>query len=413
MANWHKDYNPEKLAKLIDEAATIAQDGSVSYSGFAIDEYRVLLGGMIELNKQVPDNVKKRILTKACFKSPEGKITKDNLLKSINTLESEYLSQPIIEFRLFTGISLSRDINVPIHRINGANISINRKLSKKMKNQRTQSLESARRSIIGSYPRSYADVLVTVKAKSPHEAAQRALDSLDFMRGMWNFSKNRGKATRLTFSARKKPVNSILLAPIHTLHLQDGSPASETWWYEPSYSEPTELFTRQAEFDEILKFTQSFRKHLSRSNYKSELITITLRYARALDTQDLNDAYLKLWGILETLTGTGLGNTTYKEAIRRAAFIVPHRDYDYSLQVLTYLKDFRNKFVHAGSESDEIESLLFLLKRYVEILLEFHLGNSFRFKSIVDACNFMDMPNDKKILNERIKVLSFAKKFIS
>ena len=413
MANWHKDYNPEKLVKLIDEAAIVAQDGSVSYSGFGIDEYRILLGGMLELNKHVPDIEKKRIRIKACFNAPDGKITKDNLLKYINKLESEYLSQPIIEFRLLTGISLSRHINVPLHRINGASISINPKLSKRMMSQRAQSLESAKRSIIGSYPHSYADVLVTVKARSPHEAAQSALDSLDFLRGMWNFSENRRLITRNSYSGKQKPVNSILLAPIHTLHLQDGSPASESWWYEPNYLEPTALFTRQAEFDEVLKFTQSFRKHLSRSHYQSELIAITLRYARALDTRDLNDAFLKLWGVLETLTGTGLGNTTYKEVVRRAAFIVPHRDYDYSLQVLTYLKDFRNKFVHAGSESDEIESLLFLLKRYVEFLLEFHLGNGFRFKSIIDACEFMDLPSGKKILNQRIKVLNFAKKFVS
>ncbi len=413
MANWRDNYKPEKLVEFINEAAIIAQDGSVSYSGFAIDEYRVLLGGMLELNKQVPDIEKKRILTKACFKTPDGKITKDNLLKCINKLESEYLSQPIIEFRLLTGISLSRDIKVPLHRINGSSISINPKLTKRMNSRRAQSLEMAKRSIIGSYPRLYADVLVTVKARSTYEAGQSALDSLDFLRGMWNFCENRRLHTRKSYSAKQKPVNSILLAPIHTLHLQDGSPASESWWYEPSYLEPTALFTRQAEFDEILKFTQSFRKHLGRSSYQSELIAITLRYARALDTRDLNDAFLKLWGVLETLTGTGLGNTTYKEAIRRAAFIVPHHDYDYSLQVLTYLKDFRNKFVHAGSESDEIESLLFLLKRYVEILLEFHLGNSFRFNSIVDACNFMDMPNDKKILNERMKILNFARKFVS
>ena len=412
MANWHKDYKPEKLVQLIDEAAIIAQDGSVSYSGFAIDEYRILLGGMLELNKQVRDTEKKRILIKACFNASDGKITKDNLLKYINKLESEFLSKPIIEFRLLTGISLSRDIKVPLHRINGANISINPKLSKRMMSHRAQSLEFAKHSIIGNYPRSYADVLVTVKARSPHEAAQSALDSLDFLRGMWNFSENRRQLTRNSFSGKQEPVNSILLAPIHTLHLRDGSPASESWWYEPNYLEPTKLFTRQAEFNEILQFTQSFRKYLSRSHYQSELIAITLRYARALDTRDLNDAFLKLWGILETLTGTGLGNTTYKEAIRRAALIVQHRDYDYSLQVLTYLKDFRNKFVHAGSESDEIESLLFLLKRYVEILLEFHLGNGFRFKSIVDACNFMDMPNDKKVLNERMRVLNFAKKFL-
>lgn len=413
MANWHKDYNSEKLVKLIDEAATIAQDGSTSYSGFKINEYWILLGGMLELNKQVPDTVKKRIIRKVCFDVPNGKITKDSLLEYINKLESEYLSQPIIEFRLLTGISLSRQINVPLHRINGASISINPKLSKRMMRQRAQSLESAKYSITGSYPQSYANVSVTVKARSPYEAAQSALDSLDFLRGMWNFSENRRLLTRNSYSAKQKSVNSILLAPIHTLHLQDGSPALESWWYDPSYLESVAPFTRQAVFDEILKFTQSFRKHLSRSHYQPDLIAITLRYARALDTRDLNDAFLKLWGVLETLTGTGLGNTTYKEAIRRAAFIVPYNDYDYSLQTLTYLKDYRNKFVHAGSESDEIESLLFLLKKYVEILLEFHLANSFGFKSIVDACNFMDMPNDKKILSERIKVLNLAKKFVS
>ncbi len=161
----------------------------------------------------------------------------------------------------------------------------------------------------------------------------------------------------------------------------------------------------------MLKFTAKFRAHLHRSAYEPDLIIATLRYVRALDSRDWNDAFLRLWAVLEFLTGTK--GESYKVTIRRAAFIFTQADYSY--QILSYLMEYRNSsvHVHGGSESDEVEALLYLLKHYVEGLLNFHVRGRFRFESMADASEFMDLPNSEPLLDERIKRLKLAKKFVA
>ena len=87
-------------------------------------------------------------------------------------------------------------------------------------------------------------------------------------------------------------------------------------------------------------------------------------------------------------------------------------DRERSQLVLSNLTSHRNRFVHVGSETDDIESLVFQLKRYVDALLLFHLGNRFGFKSRSEAAQFMDQPPDRIELELRAKRLQQAMRFI-
>ena len=79
---------------------------------------------------------------------------------------------------------------------------------------------------------------------------------------------------------------------------------------------------------------------------------------RALDSADLNGAFLRLWSLLEHLTDST--HEPYKVATRRAAFMFADRER--SQLVLSNLTNYRNRFVHVGSETGDIESLVFQLK---------------------------------------------------
>lgn len=295
MSTWRNGCDPSQLAQRIEQAKTISADGRVSYSGFEHAEHLVLLGGMLDLNKQIPDIEKRRILNKATFNvGAKGVVTPDSLRHHASNLESEYFRKPITDFRLLTGVSIERAIEMPIFRINGGSISINPKLSKTTSRHRAALLADARGSIAGDPPANYSSVSVAVRARSPFEAAQKALDNLDLLRGIWNFWENRGNSSRRSFGTRE-PVNSIVLAPIHTLHQRDGSPACESWWYEPSYVKPIQPFADKSRIENMLKYTADFRCYLRCSGYKLDIIAAIIRYVRVLDSRDLNDAFLRLW----------------------------------------------------------------------------------------------------------------------
>jgi hypothetical protein len=147
---------------------------------------------------------------------------------------------------------------------------------------------------------------------------------------------------------------------------------------------------------------------LKKCKYSSEIEEAIVNYTGALDLTNYENAFLRLWSILEHLTNTGYDS--YKVTIRRASFLFEEEEY--TRQVLKHLKDYRNRSVHLGTRDRNIETFLFQLKEYIEALLSFHLANKFRFNSIAEAGEFMDLPTDRKTLDSKIKMMIYAKDYL-
>lgn len=409
MASWLKEYDPELISHRIEEVKIISNEGAVTFKGFEHSEHVVLLNSMAKLDDEVPETEKRRIINQATFKAGEkGLITAKSLLREVNTLEKKYLSTDKKKFQLITSISISPICKFPKVYIDGSCIIVHAHLNKVSQYSRSHKINEAQHSITNDFPSNYAIVTVSVSARSSADAADKALDRLDVIRGIWNLRHNRETDMRIS-SGSRSPVNSIILGPIHTLHDYNGKLATDSWWYEPQYQGQIQPFIDNAMAENMYKYMVKFRSHLKKSNYESDISTAVVRYVRALDSRDWDDSFLKLWGVLEFLTGTL--NDNYKVTIRRASYMFA--DKEYAHQVLSHLRDYRNKSIHAGSSSNFIESLIFQLKRYVEFLIEFHVSNQFRFMSIVEAAEFMSSPSDMASINRKIKILQYAQHFRS
>ena len=247
-----------------------------------------------------------------------------------------------------------------------------------------------------------------MSARTPFEAAEMALNGIDLMRASWNLAINRGKIWRYS-SGSPSPVNEIRLSPFHTVHDSTGTLATETYWYDPGYAKPASLYSDKPQFSGLQEFAKKIRVKLAQLPYRQDIESALIRYVRALDSADLNDTFLRLWSLLEYLTDSG--HDPYKVAIRRAVFMF--KDRERAQLVLTHLTQHRNRFVHAGSDSNEIESLVFLLKRHVDSLMLFHLVNSFGFTTRGEAAKFMDLPPNRDEIDLRIRRLRSARKFVS
>jgi hypothetical protein len=408
MAKLRKGSHLDEVANRLEAAKDRSVPGKAAFFGFEHSELVIVLGGMIEFAPAIPELERQKILSKATFEAgAKGKITPTLLLQSCHKQEAEYLRRPLTAFRLLTGVSLASVHKLPSIRIASSTIIFNPK-AQVARQHRARLYNHAKLSLGFDLPTQYMDVSVTVKARSPFEGAQRALDAIDLARATWNLALNRGKDWR-TSSGRPRPVNDILLCPFHTMHNEDGSLATESWWYDPGYSGPAQQFTDRTKIDGLFTFSTKLRKRLSQSAYSDELANSLVRYVRALDSADLNDAYLRLWSLLEFLTDSTFD--PYKVAVRRAAFMFAERDY--SVEVLTHLMNHRNRLVHAGTDTAEIESLVYLLKRYVDALLMFHIGNLLKFESRASAALFMALPPSKSQIDERIRKLRSARRFVT
>jgi hypothetical protein len=408
MANLRKDARLEEVASRLEAARDGSVPGKGAFRGFEYSELVIVLGGLMEFAPEIPEVERQRILSQATFQAAAiGEITPAQLLLCCQMQEAEYLRKPLVDYRLLTGISLTSASKLPSLRIESTTISFGAH-GPTAGRHRSLLYDDAKYSLGFELPTQYTDVTVKLKSRSPFEGAQVALDALDLARATWNLALNRGKEWRRS-SGRPLAVNEILLCPFHSMHNDDGSLATSSWWYDPGYGKPTKSLFDKGQISSFLAFSKKLRRRLNQSNYRDELVDALLRYVRALDSSDMNDAFLRLWSLLEFLTNSS--HDPYKVAIRRAAFMFAEREY--SGQVLTHLMNHRNRFVHASKDTSEIESLLFLLKRYVEALLTFHIGNTFKFESRASAALFMDLPPNRSQLDARLRMLQNARKFIS
>lgn len=304
MASWKNNYDPALIADLIESSKKITKDGNISFEGFGFSEYMVVLPSMIDWNSIIPNIEKNRIIRRATYKSGEnGEINTESLITHINRLEREYIKKSPTKFKLITGISISKTCDLPHTRIDGSTIVLNPKINNKIRNEREKTISKALKSFSAPLPTNYSHISVSVNARSKAEAADLALDRLDFIRGLWNLSKNRGNTFRMSFGQRK-PINSLVLFPVHTLHKPKGGLITDSYWWEPQYQGEIRKFSKQSDLDKMHNYMKSFRSKLMKCNYKTKIESAIIRYVRALDSLHWENSFLHLWGILESLTNT-------------------------------------------------------------------------------------------------------------
>lgn len=408
MVSRRKETDLAGLALRAERAKAEGDPTGFMSDGLFYSDFAIILGGCVEFDARIPETERKRIIEKVAHDPLLARpITAESLLKECSRLERDYLSRPEISYRLLTEISLWATIEVPRTKVGGVSLTFKPKFDVGYA-ARAKRASDSRVTVGFELPRNYMHVSAHLKARSPYEVAERALDAIDLVRASWNLALNRGKTWRYS-SGRPSPVNDIRLSPFHTVHKADGSLATEIFWFDPGYSRPANIFSDKTKFEKVLAFATNLRNRLRTLAYREDIEGALIRYVRALDSADLNDAFLRLWSLLEYLTDST--HDAYKVATRRAAFMFSDRDR--SQLVLSNLTNHRNRFVHVGSETGDIESLVFQLKRHVDALLLFHLGNRFGFASRAEAARFMDLPPVREELRLRIKRLRQATRFMS
>jgi len=248
---------------------------------------------------------------------------------------------------------------------------------------------------------------VSAYAKSPGGAADVSLDALQLVCGLINLGTNRSKGMRTSWGGTRQPVNDVTLGPFHTVHHPSGALAAESWWYEPNYIAPLRPKRYRSELKHVLKYVSSARGLLQSIAYSSKVEDWIRAYGRALDERDWSTSFVRLWQTLEAVTMTG--TQSYAVTVKRTASI--HRDAEYHRAVLDQLRRIRNTLVHSGSDGGDLESKLYLLKRYVENMLEFHLRFAGTFSRPDDAADFLDLPIESPELVRSYQLIRRACRF--
>jgi hypothetical protein len=203
------------------------------------------------------------------------------------------------------------------------------------------------------------------------------------------------------------PINVIRLGGAHSVHCSDGTVATDGVWFEPSY---TEAFVYSASNGaHVQKQVSIILRRIFESEYAARFPDAILRYVRALDERDQNNALIKLWGALEAITTQE--PVDYSKTIQRCSFIF--EDHKYHTQILETLRDYRNRSVHAGDQSEAAKVYCYHLQYYFSQLLFFLLAKTRRFANLDEKNRFLDLPREKEKLQARKMLIEKALRYIS
>ena len=396
--------------KQLEKIKTLSEEGKVSFELFNFDIITTFLYNCFTFPNYVSEYDARDIISKSIYKIAKEEISQQKLIEEIESQLNQFLSRPIQRYALVALISLSKFQNLNNIYLDNCRLIFENYLSLRFNNQdRKKLLSDAARSTPAEIPDDYSFVRVFVSSRSVFDAANKALENLDIIRGIWNYIINRSFSYRKSFIGKPDPINKIILGPIHTLHDLEGNLACDKWWYEPNYFGQIKTYNpSKNELNKLKKSEKFVRMRLKNLNYRDEIESAFIRYSKALDERDITSAFLKLWGVLEALTSTTKG-TNYEVTAKRVASLYQERDFHY--HKLNILKEYRNSYVHSGEEPNEQETYLIQLKNYVESLFQFHLTNKLNFSSIQRAAEFFDITANKKELNYKIRLLNNAKKF--
>jgi hypothetical protein len=397
-ARWKGEgYDPELLASRLEGARRVATGGgAVTFADDPLFEDAALaVESGVDFVADIPESDRRDIVSTAMFTAPSP-LTPGSLIGEINRRARDFLREPERPYVLATSISARYFAGLNRSEVSGRRMYFRGVLPRHLRAGHGEAADRTGRYLLGPLPsplhlgERYTAVWVHTRGRSHWEAVSRALDALDLLRSIWNFALNRRKWSRTTGGARR-PVNQVLLGPLHSLHDPDGSLVSPANWFDSDYVRPVQSRELSRRWEQVREDERDVRASLARSAYRESLEDALRRYTRALDLFQWEVAFLGLWGLLETLTGTK-PHDSHDLTMRRASFLYPDPEREVHFQTLTHLRHYRNRSVHGGESSATIEAYLYQLKRYVEQLLLFHLTNSYGFGSVEQAGEFLGLP---------------------
>ncbi|MDD5274716.1 MAG: hypothetical protein PHR16_01385 [Methylovulum sp.] len=414
MIKWKKknNLNPNVILDNIENMKK-HDNGKVSFSGVEVYFARSALETMIDFPKELDGIERKKYIWQAiCV--PE-KLTKESVIKKINELFKQQNATRESVFHILSSISLPKLQQSRIIEIENCKKDKIELLDGDFPKEYVTARKTAIKTIKTSLQHSissvndandYSKIIVTVKEKSANRAVTKALYYLDLQRAIWCLLSN----PMYSGEDEWEPINRIRLGQIHTVHNEDGELASNTpFWYEPNFVQ-AQLFNpwNNGNFE---KCNEYYLTQLNKSRYSEKLKDALLRYVRAFDERDQNNALIKSWGAIENLTVLFSSQEKPDSLIKRCSFLFT--EHDYHKQILEHLREYRNGSVHAGDQSSEAKINCFQLQYYFHELIKFHLDRAEEFDSIGKANEFLDLPPDKDSLSKRLKKIKSDEKLIN
>lgn len=257
----------------------------------------------------------------------------------------------------------------------------------------------------GKYSESqYQLMRVRTRGRTTHEAANKALTSLNLLCGLWNLFTTYGSWSYTAGVPKRKPLGVVLTGPVHTIHSPVAGNVQETYWYDPDFSGYQQVFKPKQGWSTIEGHRRWAVNRIARLPFAKDLNELLVRYAIALEQTNMDVAFLHMWSILEKITCTV--GAKYDDTIRRAIWVFSDRDI--AGELLETLRLRRNQYVHSARPAEGRDQIAYMIKSFVDPHLLRLLRNDFKVESLQEYAEYLSLPTSTERIKKRRQQLTQA-----
>lgn len=401
-----KSLQPKVILEKLDSIKTVV-DGTVTFSSFEFQDVKAALESMIDFPEAAKDLNKSHLVSNAIWVAAKAQKTEESaFIKQVNLCIKKELAKRPSTYYVLTSVSIS---NIGLRKIelDGCLFKFYKSnFPRKFKNRKDPILARTRgvKEVKSVESIGYTKVVIETTANSEQIAVSKGLRALDQLRSLYSLFLNNVSES---IGNEWEPINKIRLGEYHTVHKEDGSVYPDMLWYDPTYKYTSPASSQH--IGNIVKNVKYIIGKLAKLHYayRGVVNESLLRYVRAFDEQNQNVAVMRAWGALEGIAAPKESNCD--SVTRRCAFLFDEPEYH--KQILEHVREYRNRNVHAGEESNTAKIQGFQIQRYFKQLILFHVYHVGHFDKISEANAFLDMPTcHTKLLSSR-KLIQKAIKF--
>lgn len=405
-------FAPVALLTKYGESAKLADNGGLTFSGLGFEQLEtaiiacsvIITPEETELNEDDSSAIITKALRESCKELKGGKAIPANIFrKYADNLAADFFRKSAKEYYLVCSISVKE---LPASPISICGCTISRLADRKSIPIPKPILDSSPTSLIRTHIETthYKWIKIETSGRSIYEAAERALQSVSQLIGLWTLITTYGRfSIRFGNVGNSKPLGAITTGPVHSLHEMNGSLANENvFWRNKRIDEDLGIF-HHTPWKDVEDRRKSLCKKLDRLPYRAEMGQIIARYTEAMEQPEHEIAFLKLWSLLEKITDS-IGD--YEKTIERGSWFMANRSV--SRNLLSAMRVYRNRYVHSSMQKCEPEQAAYIIKGYVDIHILNLIQNRYKIERMEDYAKLLSLPVDLGALKRQLKAIKAA-----
>lgn len=372
------------------------EDGYVKYRGLGFDLWYTSLIVNMGIDSDIPKEYVKKRLLKKLFDPSVVTLTPAFTYEKMEEIAGEYRQSSLRKFKLNTDIQLPaafyyQTIKILDNIIKFGGASDPAYYKRTIDNHILEKLPPP--------DSNFRRVRVYVFARGEEEAFQKALTTLNVFRALFNLFVSYRSITILESEPSYKPQCYVCNGPYYFLKQVVGESVTKVYFQSEFWSEVRNLNNIADRLSDPTKLRSFFGKARSGVGQVKEMPYVLDRYITALDSRSYDDAFLRLWSVLELVTNTSGAGFSHKVTVKRASAIYKDRKkVEYLLGSMRYI---RNQLVHENIPQDISSLIMGQLKNTVEDHIHKLLGNIFKVTRLEEYGKFLDLASTGDDLEQK------------